>query len=138
MNITRPFERYLAVIAAVGCAVITVAVWWSLSLQQPMWPLPAPYLIEVTALSILAAIAFVRGGRRSMVITWAAVGMLTAFCILGVLSVGGLYLPTTLVLAIVCFTSGLRNKSNLPMHMGIGLLAGLVQAGVMLTVVRLL
>jgi hypothetical protein len=103
-----------------------------------MWPLPALYLVEVTGLSLLAATVFVRGGRHSGIITWAAVGALTAFCILGILSVGGLYLPTTLVLAIVGFTSGLRNKSSLPMHIGIGLLAGLAQAGVMLTVIRLL
>lgn len=106
--------------------------------MQPMWPLPALYLIEVAALSILGAIAFVWGGGRSKIITWAAVGMLSAFCILGILSVGALYLPTTLVLAIVCFTSGLRNRSNLAMHIGSGLLAGLVQAGIMLIVVRLL
>ena len=138
LNPARPFERYLAVVAALGCVAITVAVWVSLRAVQPMWPLPALYLIEVSGLSVVAAIAFVRGGRRSGIITWAAVGMLAAFCILGILSVGGLYLPTTLLLAIVGFTSGLRNKSSLLRDIGLGLVAGLAQIGVMLTVVRLL
>jgi len=137
-NATRPFERYLAVVAALGCVVITVAVWLSVTRVQPMWPLPALYLIEAAALSILAAIAFVWGGRRGKIITWAAIGMLAAFCILGIFSVGSLYLPTVLVLTIVSFASGLRNKSNLAMQIGIGLLAGLVQAAIMLAVVRLL
>lgn len=136
MQLARWLEPYLAIIAAAGCVVITVAVWWDFSAVQPMWPLPALYLIEVTAVSIAAATAFLSGRRRGWPIPWAAVGILMAFCILGMFSVGPLYLPTTLLLAIACVTSGIRNRVNLGIAFGIVLVAGLVQAAVMLTVIR--
>ncbi len=138
MQATRAFERYLAVMAAAGCVVITVAVWLSVSRVQPMWPLPALYLIEVTASSIVAVAAFLRGGRDGRVVTWGAIGILAAFSILGMFSVGALYLPTTLVLAGVAVVSDVRNKAVLALHVGIMLLAGVVQAGVMLAVIRMI
>lgn len=103
-----------------------------------MWPLPALYLIEVMVLSVAAAAAFVRDGRVGQIISWAAVGILAAFSILGMFSIGALYLPTTLMLVLVCVTRDLRNKLHLPLNIGVGLIAALLQAALMLTAARLL
>ncbi len=138
MQTTRPFERYLAAMAAAGCVVISIAVWLTVSQVQPMWPLPALYLIETTAVSIAAALVFARDGRAGQAITWATVGILAAFSILGMFSIGALYLPTTLILALVCVTRDVRNKLHLPFHFGVGLSAALLQAALMLMAARLL
>ncbi len=131
---TRIFERYLAGVAALGCVVFTVLIWADFSGVQPMWPLPALYLIEVAVLSVVAALAFILYGSQGRCLSWAANGMLTAFSILGLFSVGALYFPTVLLLAIVCITADLRNRSNILLHLGLFLLAGLVQAALMLSV----
>lgn len=138
MDQTRSFERYMAAVAAIGSVVFTIAVWWSVSRVQPMWPLPAGYLIEVAAVSVAAAVAFVVGGSRGRGLAWAATGILLAFSILGMFSVGALYLPTVLILGIACATADLRNKSPLGLHLAIFLLAALVQSALMLAVSRLL
>lgn len=134
MKETTTFERYVAAVAAVGCIVFTVAIWVSVSRIQPMWPLPALYLIEAAVLSTLAAIAFTRPGTAGRAVAWAAIGMLLAFAILGMFSVGALYLPTILLLVAVCLTADLRNRSNLLLHLGLFLLAGLAQASLMLAI----
>ncbi len=136
MQKTPAFERYVAAVAAMGSIVFTILIWVSVSRFQPMWPLPALYLIEAALLSTLAAIAFMRPAHAGRAIAWAAIGMLLAFAILGLFSVGALYLPTILLLAAVCLTADLRNRSNLLMHLGLFLLAGLAQAAVMLTISR--
>lgn len=137
MDQTRTFERYMAVVAALGCIVFTIAVWWSVSAVQPMWPLPALYLIEVVAVSAAAAIAFGWGGARGRGMAWGAVGLLLGFSLLGLFSVGALYLPTALILGIVCATADLRNKSPLGWHLVIFLLAALLQSALMLTLSHL-
>ena len=138
MPTTKPFERYLAVVAAAGCVLISVAVWLTFSQVQPMWPLPALYLLEVIVMSVAAAAASVVGGMVGEIITWATVGILAAFSILGMFSIGALYLPTTLMLMLVCVTRDVRNRLHLPLNIGVGLIAALLQAGVMLAVARLL
>ncbi len=138
MDQTRVFERYLGAVAAIGCVAITVAVWWSVSAVQAMWPLPALYLIEVAAVSVVAAIAFIRGGLRGRAVTWSGAGLLLGFSILGLFSVGALYLPTTLILIAICASADLRNKYPLGPHAAIFLLAALLQSALMLTVSHLL
>ncbi len=134
---SRPFENYLAAVAAIGCLALTTAVWWGVSTMQTMWPLPALYLIEVATAAVVAAIAFIRAGQRGRRIAWAVVGVLVAFSLLGLFTVGALYLPTVLILGGVCLTADLRNKSPLGPHLVIFLLGALTQSAVMLTVSRL-
>ncbi len=134
----RTFEQYLAVVAAIGCVVFTVVVWVGVSRIQTMWPLPALYLIEVSLLGVIAALAFTRGGEGGRIFTWAAIGMLAAFSILGLFSVGGLYLPSVLLLLIISLSADVRNKSNLFAHLVVGLTAGILQAALMLALVHAL
>ena len=134
MQDTRLFERYLAGVAAIGCIVFTVIIWLNVETVQAMWPLPALYLIEAALLSLVAALGFIWAGRRGRAVSWAAAGMLTAFSILGLFSVGALYLPTVFLMLAVCISADLRNKSGTLLHLGLFLLAGLAQAGLMLLV----
>ena len=138
MTTIHPVQRFLAILGALACLVITVAVWRSVSAYQGMWPLPGLYFIELLALAIFATFASLRGGPSGRIITWAAVGILISFCILGAFSVGFLYLPVALIFAILAVSSTVRQKHAVSTSLAVCLIAGLAQAGLMLAVIRLL
>ena len=135
---THPIERFATILAVAACVAITVIVWQSISRQQSMWPLPGLYLIELPAVSVIAAVAFVRGGRARKSITWAGVGPLTAFCILGAWSIGFLYLPTTVLLGVLAVAYDLRSGRGVGLHLAIWLIAALAQGALMLALIQVL
>ena len=130
--ITSPWERFLAILAAVLCLTITILVWLSVSSYQAMWPLPALYFLEIVTLSILSAFMFVRGDPRGPFLTWGAAGVIGVFSILAALSVGVFYLPFALIFAIISITSDVRNKKHIPAHLGTFFLAGIAQFALIL------
>jgi hypothetical protein len=103
-----------------------------------MWPLPGLYFIEMPALSLAAAVGWNLHFSWAGVLTWASLGILLAFCILGAFSVGTLYLPVALLLAAAVISSDLREAKPMPVHLGICLGAAIAQAACMLLAVRLL
>jgi hypothetical protein len=137
-TINSPLERFLAILAAVICLIITILFWWSVSAYQPMWPLPGLYFIEMVALSIISAFIFVSGDARDQFITWGTAGVISAFSILGALSVGFFYLPVALIFAVISVTSTVRNKQRITAHLGIFLIAGIAQMALMFAAIRLL
>jgi len=137
-TITSPLERFLAILGAVVCLIITILFWVSVSAYQTMWPLPGLYFIEMVALSIISAFIFIRGDPRDQFITWGAAGVISAFSILGALSVGFFYLPVALIFAVISVTSAVRNKQRITAHLGIFLIAGIAQMALMFAASRLL
>ena len=137
-NRTHPLERFCAIVGAALCLILTIAIWRSVSGYQAMWPLPALYFIEIAALSIFAALSFVRGAPSATLITWPAAGVLSAFSILGAWSVGFFYLPVALLFTAISGSWDVRNRQSIPTHLGLWLIAGGAQAALMLIVVRLL
>ena len=134
----HPLERFLAILGALACLGITIAIWRSVSANQGMWPLPGLYFIELPALGIFSTFAFIRGGPSGRIVTWAAVGIFAAFCILGAFSVGFAYLPIFLIFAIIAVSSSVRLRQPVATSLGVCLLAGLAQAALMLAAIRLL
>ena len=134
----RPVERFFAIFGALLCLIITIILWWSLGVHQAMWPLPALYFIEVTVLSILCAFLLVFGHERGKFFVWGSIGAMGGFSILGALSVGFFYLPVSLTFTIISIISDVRNPQRLLAHLGICLLAGIVQVVLMLTAIQLL
>ena len=130
--ITSPWERFLAILAAVLCLIITILVWLSVSSYQAMWPLPALYFLEIVTLSILSAFMFVRGDPWGPFLTWVAAGVIGVFSILAALSVGMFYFPFALIFAILSITSDVRNKKHIPAHLGTFFLAGIAQFALIL------
>ena len=133
--ITSPWERVLAILAAVLCLSITILFWLSVSSYQAMWPLPALYFIEIVTLSILSAFMFVRGDPRGQFLTWGAAGVIGIFSILAAFSVGFFYFPFALIFAIISVTSDVRNKKHIPAHLGTFLIAGIAQFALMLAAI---
>ncbi|HLO17378.1 MAG TPA: hypothetical protein VK206_21270 [Anaerolineales bacterium] len=138
---TRNFERFLAVIAVTLSLIISVRIWLAFSQQQPMWPLPDLYLLEMLAASTLAMLEILGNGRKQFrshgILTWIAVGILLAFVVIGAWSIGFFFAPVAGLLAIAAIWSDRRHGRNLVVHLGIGLAAALVQAALMLAVIHL-
>jgi hypothetical protein len=137
-TMTAPLERFLAILGAIISLIITILFWLSLSTHQNMWPLPSLYFVEMVALSSISAFVFVRGDSRDNFITWGAAGAISAFSILGALSVGLFYLPVALIFAVISVTSDLRNKQQITTHFGVFLIAGIAQSVLMFAAIRLL
>jgi hypothetical protein len=135
---THPLERLFAILGTVASLIITITIWWSISAQQAMWPLPGLYFIEMLALSMISTFAFIRGKGSMKAITWGAVGVFIAFVILGAFSVGFFYLPVALIFAVISLTSDVRNKQPILAHLGICLITGIMQVALMLIALRLL
>jgi hypothetical protein len=135
---THPVERFLAILGAIVCLIITIPIWWSISAQQTIWPLPGLYFIEMVALSIISAFTFFRGNPLDKFITWGTVGVIGAFSIVGAFSVGFFYLPVALIFGIISVISDVRNKQHILAHLGFCLLAGMAQGVLMFAIIRLL
>lgn len=135
---THPLERFLAILGAVVCLIITIPIWWSLSTYQSMWPLPGIYFLEMVLLSILNAFMVIRGSPHHRSILWATVGVFIIFSVLGAFSVGFFYLPVALIFAVLAITLDVRKKQHVAAHLGICLIAGLAQAVLMFAAIRLL
>jgi hypothetical protein len=122
---THPFERLFASLAAVYCLIITILIWRSVSSYQNLWPFPGLYFIEMVLVSLFGAFAFVRGLVASL--TWGAAGILSAFSLVGAMSVGFFYLPVALIFVALSTATDLKSKRPILAHLGIFLIAGLAQ-----------
>jgi hypothetical protein len=137
-NSIRPLENILALMAAGYCLLITIMIWRSVSIYQPMWPLPGLYFIEMGVFSVLGAYAFTQHYRIGKVISWGVAGITSIFSLAGAMTVGMFYLPIALIFALISTTSDLRNKQSISLHLGICFLAGLGQVILMIAAIRLL
>jgi hypothetical protein len=137
-SVVRPLERFLAMVGGLACVVMTAVIWRSVSAFQGTWPLPGLYFLEMAAMGIVGAIAFVRRGPYGAAITWAIAGIFAAFSVVGAWSVGFLYLPITLIFGIVSLSYDVRNRQPLIAHVGVCLIAAIAQAALMFAVVGLL
>ncbi|HJW82780.1 MAG TPA: hypothetical protein VJ754_00615 [Anaerolineae bacterium] len=139
---TRSLERFFALTAAAVCLVISARIWQVLSGQQPMWPLPGLYLLEILVASAIGMFGILRSDSEWSApgggLTWAAIGVLLAFAVMGAWSVGLLYSPVVVILVITAVLSDRRRNQNMLVHWGIGLIAALAQVALMLAVIRLL
>jgi hypothetical protein len=128
----RQLEWFLALLAAAICSLISIRLYSVVASMQPLWPLPALYLVEVTSLGWLAAWALNRPKPRSAVVTCAAAGALAGFSILGVWSIGLYYLPVALLLGIAGALSAWRARLSLLLVLAAFAAAGAGQVVLML------
>jgi hypothetical protein len=134
----RGLERLLAVVAALACLFITIAIWRDVSTRQAMWPLPALYFIELPAVGIVSALAFLGGYRYTSSITWAAAGIYVAFGLLGAFSVGLCYAPIAIMFIMLAVLVMVRREERFLQSFVPFLIAAVAQAGLMLLAIRLL
>jgi hypothetical protein len=139
---TLNLERILAGIGTAVCLIVSILIWQALSAQQPMWPLPDLYLMEMLAACVLGIWCIWNSGSgRSplrIYLVWVVVGIQFAFVIMGAWSVGFLFLPVAGLFALTAVISDRRQRGKLVFHLGAGLAAAVAQAALMLFVIRLL
>jgi hypothetical protein len=139
---TCKLERFLAVLGTTVCLVISAGIWQALRTLQPLWPFPDLYLLEMLAASSLVmwGIWSNGSGQGSLrgILTWAGIGIILGFVILGVFSIGFFYIPVAGLLAGAAILSDRRQGHNLIVYLGMGMAAALAQAALMLAVIRVL
>ena len=133
---TRFLERLLGSLGAMACLIIVVRIWQVVSAYQPMWPLPALYLLELVALGLLGMAAGFLGDSYGGFLTWAVVGIFSAFVILGGFSIGPFFMPVVLILALAAILSDIRLRRNILLELAVCVAAGVLQAALMLTVIQ--
>ncbi|MGE5072538.1 MAG: hypothetical protein ACM3MF_03850 [Anaerolineae bacterium] len=138
VNLVHPIERVLSVLAAGACLFITIAIWRSVSGNQPMWLLPGLYFVEMPAVALLTAAAFLLGVPASARIAWVAAGILLAFAVMGAFSVGLFYLPISVMFILLAVLRTVRQDSSLLRGVLVLLAAAVLQAAFMFLMIRLL
>ena len=137
---SHSFEKFLSIANAVLCTFICLRV--AQTVGTGLFPLPALYLLELVALSGLVVLGVFRGRSDTSsdwgLITWIAAGVFLAFSLLGAWTIGFFFLPSTVLLVVLAVFSDVRQGRNIPVHLGVGLLAAILQAAIMLSAVRIL
>ncbi|MCX6025576.1 MAG: hypothetical protein NTY23_04835 [Chloroflexi bacterium] len=100
--------------------------------------MPALYLIEMVALPTLgAALAFL-DSQAGLLISWAVVGSMAGFVVLGVWSIGLAYTPVLLVQGIAA-TLALRGQAHRALaSLAVAALAATAQVAIMFALIRIL
>ncbi len=135
-------EQFLAVVGAAACLLISARIGQAVGAMQAIWPLPGLYLVEMNIVSVLGLFGVLgnSSGRSSLRIglTYAAVGILLAFVLLGAWSIGPFFLPVVLIFAVAAILSSRKQGQNIFLHMGIGFLAAVAQVALMLAAIQVL
>ena len=135
-SVQRTAEWFLAVTSAVICIGTAMA----FSQQEPLFPLPGLYLFEIGAAGIVGLTAIVKqGARRSgwSVVPWIAAGILAAFAVLGIFSIGIFVAMAAATLLLAAVLVDQRLGAGPGGHVGAFLTAGIIQAGLMWSVFSL-
>jgi hypothetical protein len=80
--------------------------------HQELFPLPALYLLEMIAASLVAAIGTFKEGERWGRSIWAAGGIIAAFVLMGGFSIGFFFIPTAILVLIAALLSWRRHHTQ--------------------------
>lgn len=126
---SRIAEMFLGAVAAAICLATAVA----FSGQANLFPLPGLYLIEISLAGVMSLLAIARAdGPKTLwgAVPWLAAGVLAAFVVLGMFSVGPFLVPATLALVLAGVASDRRRGAA-----GVGHgIAFLIAAGTQATI----
>lgn len=136
----RSLEKFLAVVGTIACWIISIRIWQVFSGQQPMWPLPDLYLIEVSVLSLIGAFSLVRDdsppARLRIGSTWIAIGLILGFVIIGAWSIGLMYSPIVLIFATAAILADRRQGQKSIRHLSVALIAAIIQIAAVLIIAQ--
>ncbi len=135
---TGPLERLLAVAGAVIGIIVSIRIGWILRGQQPIWPLPGLYLVELAALSATGALGSFRETSVGVTTVWVVAGAFLGFAVMGAWFVGPAYSPVALMFVLAAILANRRQGRSMAPQAALGLVATIVQAALMLATVRLL
>jgi hypothetical protein len=138
---SRSLEMVLAVASVLASIAAAVRVWQVLPDRQPVWPFPGAYLVEVLVASATGALGIFRGdsprSSDGTTLTWASIGVLAGFVLLGTWSIGAVYLPGVSLLLGAALLRDRRRRQTSGRHLGVGAIGALAQGALMLVVIAL-
>ncbi len=132
-----------------GMGICLGSVYWAWRLpnspldstQNSVLSPPGLYLIEMAVLGVLGMVGVVADSppcsRRWGWVAWWAAGAILGFSVLGALTVGPLFLPAGIALLGAGILADRRRNQSLFRHLGILVLAGLLQAGLIIGLILL-
>ena len=139
---TRILERFLSGLGIAVCVIVCLRTWQVISGQQPLWPLPALYLLEMIAASFVGWLSLYDRGLNPSpfvgALPWVTVGILAAFVAMGAWSIGFLFFPVALLFVISAVLSDRRRGQPIAVHVGVCGVVALAQVGLMVLVIQVL
>jgi hypothetical protein len=126
-------EKVLAAAGALVALAATVLDWRAVAAQQLIGPLTAFYFVEAPGLAWAGAWGVFEGWTT---LPWATAGALFGFCVIGGFSIGPSYLPADALLGLAVLWGHRRAWRRLPGRVGLAFLAAVIQAVMMLTLIR--
>jgi hypothetical protein len=133
INVKRLLEWIAAAIGAITCAVVP---FLFVTNQQPLFPLPGLYFIEIMLLGLLVLVATAaRPTRWGNLMPWVAAGVLLAFVILGGFSIGPPLIPALVTFVIVGVLADWQTGGNMALHLALFLSVAVIQAMLMLLLI---
>jgi hypothetical protein len=130
-NLARAAEWFAALVGAINCILVPVL------FAQPGgmdFPFPGLYFIEIALLGVLVLVFVAlrpRLGGRWNALPWAAAGIILAFVILGGFSIGPYLIPALITFSITGILVDWQTGGMLTHHLGLLLMAAVVQGAVM-------
>lgn len=131
---TWAFESVLGVVGALLALAATVVSWRAVGAQQVIHPLTVFYFVEAPGLALVGAWALV--SSTTTVLAWMMAGALFGFCIVGGFSIGPAYFPADALLGVAALWHDRREWRLLPARVGLAVVAAVMQAVMMLLLVR--
>jgi len=139
---TRTLERFLSGLGVAVCLIVCLRTWQVFNDQQPLWPLPALYLLEMIAVSLIGWLSLYDHGSGPSplvgALPWVTVGILAAFAVMGAWSIGFLFFPVALLFVISAVLSDRRRGQPIAVHVGVCGVVALAQVGLMVLVIQVL
>ena len=123
-------EKLLALIVTIVCLIVSIYIWQLVAGHQPMWPLPALYLIEIPTLCIALAAVALRETSDHTNLTWVTFGAVLAFSLLASFSVGLYYTPIVVLLLLLAILSTRRTRRSALVSIVWAVGGALVQVGI--------
>jgi hypothetical protein len=136
----RIFLWLLALLGAANCVFIPIL--FTASIQQPFFPVPGLYFLEIALIGLLGLISVIREQSNFPHwlgnVPWIAAGVLLTFNILAGFTIGFYLIPATLSFLAVGFILSEQKSQKIWQSLGLFLIAAISQAALMLALIRIL
>lgn len=130
---------FLGWVGALDCVMVPLL--FTSAIQQPFFLLPGLYFMEIAGLGLLGLASVIREQTESWIgwlyIPWIAAGVLLAFNILGMWTIGFYLVPATIAFIWIGSSFANRTGKNLWLGLGIFVISAAAQAGLMLMLVKI-
>ena len=120
-------EKTTLTVAFLYSVIATAYLWGGIASQQPIWPLPELYFLELVLLSGVALLSVMQAWPRRMHVVAAAAGVTTSFASMGVFSIGRFYAPLALLLLVGTVLSWRTSRQSFLTLLGVFVLCATVQ-----------